>query len=54
MPIAAIERTAFRKIAWRLMPLLTMGYIVNYLDRGKPHHSVSSYLASKNHEVVIT
>jgi ACS family tartrate transporter-like MFS transporter len=34
MPIAAIERTAFRKIAWRLMPLLTIGYIVNYLDRG--------------------
>jgi ACS family tartrate transporter-like MFS transporter len=28
------ERTAFRKIAWRLMPLLTIGYIINYLDRG--------------------
>jgi MFS family permease len=28
------EQTAFRKIAWRLMPLLTIGYILNYLDRG--------------------
>jgi hypothetical protein len=28
-----IERTAFRKIIWRLMPLLTIGYILNYLDR---------------------
>ena len=29
-----IEQTAFRKIIWRLMPLLTIGYILNYLDRG--------------------
>jgi ACS family tartrate transporter-like MFS transporter len=29
-----IEPTAFRKIIWRLMPLLTIGYILNYLDRG--------------------
>lgn len=28
------ERTAFQKIAWRLMLLLTIGYIINYLDRG--------------------
>lgn len=29
-----IEQTAFRKIIWRLMPLLLAGYILNYLDRG--------------------
>jgi MFS family permease len=29
-----IEQTAFRKIIWRLMPLLLLGYIVNYMDRG--------------------
>jgi ACS family tartrate transporter-like MFS transporter len=34
MPVETIERTAFRKIIWRLMPLLTIGYILNYLDRG--------------------
>jgi D-galactonate transporter len=28
------EQAAFRKIIWRLMPLLTIGYILNYLDRG--------------------
>jgi MFS transporter, ACS family, tartrate transporter len=33
MPVETIERTAFRKIIWRLMPLLTIGYILNYLDR---------------------
>lgn len=33
MPVE-IEAAAFRKIAWRLMPLLTIGYILNYLDRG--------------------
>jgi MFS transporter, ACS family, tartrate transporter len=34
MPVETIERTAFRKIIWRLMPLLTIGYILNYLYRG--------------------
>jgi ACS family tartrate transporter-like MFS transporter len=29
-----IAQTAFRKIIWRLMPLLTVSYILNYLDRG--------------------
>lgn len=28
-----IERTAFRKVIWRFMPLLTIAYILNYLDR---------------------
>src|ERR1700712_2485182 len=27
------ERRVFRKIAWRLLPLLTLAYIVNFLDR---------------------
>jgi MFS transporter, ACS family, tartrate transporter len=34
MDTQTIERTAFRKIAWRLIPLLTIAYILNYLDRG--------------------
>ena len=33
MPANTIERTAFRKIVWRFMPLLTVAYILNYLDR---------------------
>lgn len=34
MNTAAVEQAAFRKIIWRLMPLLTIAYILNYLDRG--------------------
>jgi MFS transporter, ACS family, tartrate transporter len=30
----AVEQAAFRKIIWRLMPWLTIAYILNYLDRG--------------------
>ena len=30
---AAAEREVFAKIGWRLMPLLTTAYILNYLDR---------------------
>ena len=30
---AAVERQVFAKIGWRLMPLLTTAYILNYLDR---------------------
>jgi len=33
MVAETIERVAFRKIIWRLMPLLTVSYILNYLDR---------------------
>jgi ACS family tartrate transporter-like MFS transporter len=29
-----VEIAAFRKIAWRLMPLLTLGFVLNALDRG--------------------
>jgi len=28
-----VEQTAFRKIIWRMMPLLLLAYILNYLDR---------------------
>jgi ACS family tartrate transporter-like MFS transporter len=34
MAAETIAQTAFRKIVWRLMPLLTVSYILNYLDRG--------------------
>lgn len=27
------ERRVFAKIGWRLMPILTISYILNYLDR---------------------
>ena len=30
---AATDRALFRRIAWRLMPLLIVSYILNYLDR---------------------
>ncbi len=30
---AAVERKVFAKIGWRLMPVLTTAYILNYLDR---------------------
>jgi len=30
---AAIERQVFAKIGWRLMPVLTTAYVLNYLDR---------------------
>ena len=32
-PFTAIEKAAFGKIAWRIVPLLTIAYIVNFLDR---------------------
>ena len=28
-----LERQVFRKIGWRLLPVLTLAYLVNYLDR---------------------
>lgn len=28
-----VERRAFAKVAWRLVPILTFGYVLNYLDR---------------------
>jgi len=30
---AAIEHRAFMKAAWRLVPFVTIGYLVNYMDR---------------------
>ncbi len=33
-PAAAdVERAAFRKAAWRLVPFLTIAYLLNYMDR---------------------
>ena len=34
MPADTVAQTALRKIMWRLMPLLTIAYILNYMDRG--------------------
>jgi ACS family tartrate transporter-like MFS transporter len=32
-PVSQLERRAFTKVAWRLGPILTFGYFLNYLDR---------------------
>ncbi len=29
----ALKKAAFRKVIWRLLPILTLGYIFNFLDR---------------------
>ena len=31
--LSAAERSALRKTAWRFLPLLTIAYLFNYLDR---------------------
>jgi MFS transporter, ACS family, tartrate transporter len=31
--LSAVQRSALRKTAWRLVPLLTVAYLFNYLDR---------------------
>ena len=31
--LTAVENAAFGKIAWRIVPLLTIAYIVNFIDR---------------------
>eukprot|EP01037_Dinobryon_pediforme_P002026 gene2026-2064_t len=33
IPLTAQERIVFSKMAWRVLPLLTLAYIVNFLDR---------------------
>ncbi len=33
VPLTAQERIVFSKMAWRILPLLTLAYIVNFLDR---------------------
>lgn len=47
MPADAIEQSAMRKIVWRLMPLLTIAYILNYLDRS----NVGFAALQMNHEL---
>ena len=31
--LTEVERRVFAKIAWRLLPILAVGYVLNYLDR---------------------
>jgi len=33
MPMDSVQQGALRKTAWRLVPLLTIAYVFNYLDR---------------------
>ena len=34
MPVnAAADARVFQKVAWRLLPVLTLAYVFNYLDR---------------------
>ncbi|TWB46434.1 nitrate/nitrite transporter NarK [Rhizobium sp. ERR 922] len=31
--VEALRRAAFRKVIWRMLPILTLGYLFNFLDR---------------------
>jgi MFS family permease len=44
------ERRLFARIAWRVMPLLTFGYLLNYLDR----NNISFAALTMNQEVGLT
>jgi MFS transporter, ACS family, tartrate transporter len=45
-----VEQRVFAKVAWRLMPLLIVGYILNYLDR----NNISFAALTMNREVGLT
>ena len=45
-----LERRAFNKIAWRLVPLLTAGYVFNYLDR----NNIGFAALTMNREIGLT
>ncbi len=47
---AAAEERVFARIAWRLMPLLVAGYVLNYLDR----NNVGFAALTMNQEVGLT
>ncbi len=32
-PRAVMDEAVFRKCAWRLLPLITAGFLINFLDR---------------------
>jgi ACS family tartrate transporter-like MFS transporter len=48
--VADIEQRLFARIAWRLMPLLIVGYVLNYLDR----NNISFAALTMNKEVGLT
>jgi len=51
MPISTeLERHAFNKIAWRLVPLLSISYVLNYMDR----NNVGFAGLTMNHDVGLT
>jgi MFS transporter, ACS family, tartrate transporter len=47
---AAFERRTFNKIAWRLLPLLTISYLLDYMDR----NNVGFAALSMNHAIGLT
>jgi MFS family permease len=55
-PVAAVpdsqtrEKQVFQKIAWRLLPLITISYIVNFLDRT----NVAFAALTMNHDIGLT
>src|ERR1700742_252574 len=49
-PGHATEHAAIRKITWRLMPLLTIAYVLNYLDRG----NIGFAALQMNHQLGLT
>src|SRR5215471_20498956 len=44
------EQRVFAKVAWRLMPMLIVGYLLNYLDR----NNISFAALTMNREVGLT
>jgi len=49
-PVSQLERRAFRKVAWRLGPVLTVSYFLNYLDR----NNVGFAALTMNREIGLT
>jgi MFS transporter, ACS family, tartrate transporter len=48
--MATTDQAAIRRITWRLMPLLTIAYVLNYLDRG----NIGFAALQMNHQIGLT
>lgn len=48
--VSESERRAFSKVAWRLTPILTLSYFLNYLDR----NNVGFAALTMNHQIGLT
>jgi len=50
MPDTAAESRVFQKVAWRLLPILTIAYVFNYLDR----NNIGFAALTMNRELALT